>query len=181
MGWSWPCCRHGAVRATLHLWKAQAAGGSNVIAIINPNSGPHFSSIRYDATPKCLPHLQKAGVKSIGYVATGYGKRPLADIQRDIKRYQQAYRPLQGLFFDEGINWCAVLLTRSMLPAKLHTTCTGLRSGALKITFYRQCEHVWQATCIRADGAGGRAPTPASHVIEASRPSPLPGASNFWS
>jgi len=42
------------------------------------------------------------------YVATGYGARAIADIQKDIKRYAQAYSRggMPGLFFDEGVNWC---------------------------------------------------------------------------
>jgi hypothetical protein len=47
----------------------QAAGKSNVIAVINPDSGPDFTG--RDATVKCLPHLKRAGNTLIGYVATG--------------------------------------------------------------------------------------------------------------
>ena len=47
----------------------QEAGKSNVIAVINPNSGPDFTG--GDATVKCLPHLKRAGNTLIGYVATG--------------------------------------------------------------------------------------------------------------
>jgi hypothetical protein len=47
----------------------QEAGKSNVIAVINPNSGPDFTG--GDATVKCLPHLKQAGNTLIGYVATG--------------------------------------------------------------------------------------------------------------
>jgi hypothetical protein len=47
----------------------QAAGKSNVVTVINPNSGPDFTG--RDATVKCLPHLRRAGNTLIGYVATG--------------------------------------------------------------------------------------------------------------
>lgn len=47
----------------------QEAGKFNVIAVINPNSGPDFTG--GDATVKCLPHLKRAGNTLIGYVATG--------------------------------------------------------------------------------------------------------------
>ena len=83
----------------------QVAGGSQVIAIINPNSGPDYTGS--DATPLCLPHLRRAQVTSIGYVATGYGKRSLAAIKKDITQYRKYYLPggLPGIFLDEGTSW----------------------------------------------------------------------------
>jgi hypothetical protein len=72
------CGRHAAMRgACRSIWQfdtscchlLQEAGKSNVIAVINPNSGPDFTG--GDATVKCLPHLKQAGNTLIGYVATG--------------------------------------------------------------------------------------------------------------
>jgi Spherulation-specific family 4 len=72
------CDRHAAMRrACRSVWQfnsnycrlLQEAGKSNVIAVINPNSGPDFTG--GDATVKCLPHLKRAGNTLIGYVATG--------------------------------------------------------------------------------------------------------------
>ncbi len=80
----------------------QARGGSDVIAIINPNNGPSYSN---DGTVACFPHLRAAGVTVIGYTATGYGNRPVADIRRDITRWQQAYPGVTGIFFDESTDW----------------------------------------------------------------------------
>ncbi len=47
-----------------HAVFLQIAGGSNMITIINPNSGPDYTG--EDATVHCIPHLRKAGVVSIG-------------------------------------------------------------------------------------------------------------------
>ncbi len=84
----------------------QSAGGSSVVAVVNPNSGPDYSGT--DATIKCMPFLNKANVTSIGYVATGYGTRPAADVKRDITQYVQTLQAagMSGIFFDEGTNWC---------------------------------------------------------------------------
>lgn len=48
----------------LLLCLPQADAGSNVIAIIKPDSGPDYSGD--DSTVKCLPHLKKAGVTLSG-------------------------------------------------------------------------------------------------------------------
>lgn len=102
-------------------WVSLAAGGSNVVAIINPDSGPDFTGT--DATVDCLPHLRTARNTLVGYVATGYGQRPLADISKDIQRYKEAYRPyITGLFLDEGISWwqgSAAMTARYNTIAKL--------------------------------------------------------------
>ncbi len=86
------------------------AGGSNVVAIINPNNGPDWTGS--DTTVKCLPFLTKAKVTSIGYVATGFGSRSPDDIKADITQWAEVYQDagLSGIFFDEGSSWCACLL-----------------------------------------------------------------------
>lgn len=63
----------------------QARGGSKVIAVINPASGPDYSS--KDLTIFCIPHLAAAGVRTIGYVATGYCQRNLATVIKNIDTY----------------------------------------------------------------------------------------------
>lgn len=67
------------------MCRFQARGGSKVIAIINPASGPDYS--KKDLTIFCTPHLAAAGVRTIGYVATGYSKRNLATVIKDIDAY----------------------------------------------------------------------------------------------
>jgi Spherulation-specific family 4 len=77
----------------------EAANKIPVVAIINPNSGP-------GGKPNAdyiqgLKLLQKGGVKTIGYVATNYGKRPIAEVKADIDLYS-AHFSVQGIFLDEG-------------------------------------------------------------------------------
>jgi hypothetical protein len=78
---------------------ADAAAKVPVVAIINPNSGPGGKpNSNYLAAMKLL---QKAGVKMIGYVATDYGKRPMAEVKADIDLYDR-YFDVRGIFLDEG-------------------------------------------------------------------------------
>src|SRR5712691_1286101 len=44
--------------------------------------------------------LRQAGCKVVGYVATGYGTRLIADAMADITRWF-AFYPIDGIFFDE--------------------------------------------------------------------------------
>jgi len=60
-------------------------GGRNVLAIINPDSGPDRTGT--DTTQQCMPHLQRAGVRSIGYVSTAYAERDISLIMQDIDDY----------------------------------------------------------------------------------------------
>jgi hypothetical protein len=69
------------------------------VAIINPNSGPGGKPNSDYA--KGLKLLQQGGVKTIGYVATNYGKRPIEQVKADIDLYN-AHFNVQGIFLDEG-------------------------------------------------------------------------------
>ena len=44
--------------------------------------------------------MKAAGVRVLGYVHTSYGKRPIAEVQAEIDRYDKWYKP-DGIFFDE--------------------------------------------------------------------------------
>jgi len=76
------------------------AGSIQIIAIINPNSGP--------ATPvdssytTYMAMFKNAGIEMVGYVYTSYGTRPIADVEADIATYVSQYPGLSGIFFDEG-------------------------------------------------------------------------------
>jgi hypothetical protein len=63
----------------------QAQGGSKVLAILNPDSGPDYT--KQDMSIFCVPQLFAAGVRTIGYVATTYSKRTLADVYQDVDLY----------------------------------------------------------------------------------------------
>ncbi len=63
-------------------------------------------------------------------MATGYGERSMNLIKRDIARYRTKYQAagMQGIFFDEGTDWCA-------LPVSM--ACKRLNCSTLS----RLCDH----------------------------------------
>jgi hypothetical protein len=77
----------------------EAARKIPVVAIINPNSGPGGKPNSDYA--QGLKLLQQGGVKTIGYVATNYGKRPIEQVKADVDVYN-AHFNVQGIFLDEG-------------------------------------------------------------------------------
>lgn len=69
--------------------------------IVNPASGP---GKQVDANyTKAIDRLMGAGCVVLGYVTTSYGKRPEADVRKDIDRWLAMYPRTQGIFFDEMI------------------------------------------------------------------------------
>lgn len=73
-----------------------------IMAVVNPNSGPGWSAD--SAYMTSIAQLINAGIKVIGYVPTGYGTRPAADAQADMKRWRSLYPAVTGIFFDEMQN-----------------------------------------------------------------------------
>lgn len=69
--------------------------------ILNPASGPGKQVD--DNYTKAIDRLLGAGSVVLGYVPTNYGKRPAADVQRDIDRWLNMYPRIQGIFFDEMV------------------------------------------------------------------------------
>lgn len=72
------------------------------IAVINPANGPG------PALEPTFAHgvaaLRAANIRAIGYVATAYARRPMAEVAAEIDRYRAFYPALDGLFFDEMSN-----------------------------------------------------------------------------
>lgn len=70
-----------------------------VVAIVNPFNGPgkqldpNYSAI--------LDRAEKAGLVTIGYVHTSYGKRPLEQVEADVDQWFKWYPHIKGVFFDE--------------------------------------------------------------------------------
>jgi hypothetical protein len=90
--------------ANLKEWqKLAAAAGLKarvpIIAIINPSSGPGKKlEPNYSAVIRAM---NKAGVTTIGYVSTSFGKRPGADVEADFKTWRLFYPEIKGFFLDE--------------------------------------------------------------------------------
>ena len=69
--------------------------------VLNPASGP---GKEIDANyTKAIDRLEGAGCVVIGYVSTDYGKRPPADVQKEIGQWLKMYPGIHGIFFDEMI------------------------------------------------------------------------------
>src|SRR4051812_25332655 len=75
-----------------------AASRIPIEAIMNPASGPGPG-----ANPDyrvAVGALQASGGRVIGYVPTGYGSRPAAEVIADVRAYLQWY-DVDGIFLDE--------------------------------------------------------------------------------
>ncbi|KAJ7017239.1 Spherulation-specific family 4, partial [Mycena alexandri] len=71
--------------------------------IVNPDSGPGVTDTNYQEAVTAL-HAY-ANVLLVAYVLTGYGRRPLYEVQQDIKMYAgwpaATGARLAGIFFNE--------------------------------------------------------------------------------
>jgi len=77
-----------------------------VIAIVNPANGP--GSAASSGYASGIARLTAAGIKVIGYVATGYASRTPAVVEADIDSWKAFYPgQLGGIFFDEQSNRAA--------------------------------------------------------------------------
>jgi len=73
-----------------------------VIAVVNPANGPGSGVI--SAYTVGIEKLRAAGIKVIGYVATGYTDRSEATVRADMDAWQTFYPTVSGIFFDEMAN-----------------------------------------------------------------------------
>jgi len=72
-----------------------------VIAIINPDSGPDASGPD-SSYVTYMAKFKSAGITMIGYVHTSYGARAISDVESDVNTYATKYTGLAGIFFDEA-------------------------------------------------------------------------------
>jgi len=74
-----------------------------VVAIVNPSDGPG-GSVDSGYTSG-IAKLTAAGIRVIGYVATGYTARSPATVKADVDRWKAFYPgQVTGIFFDEQSN-----------------------------------------------------------------------------
>src|SRR5262249_51418464 len=108
-----------------------SAGSAPVVAIANPDNGPGAEA---DSNfVEVIDRARKAGVTVIGYVSTGYGKRPPPEVKADVARWVRFYPKVQGIFFDEQassadqVGYYASLYehTRKAMPDALVVTNPG--------------------------------------------------------
>ncbi|MFG2607900.1 spherulation-specific family 4 protein [Streptomyces sp. NPDC048514] len=92
-----PFYEHPAARPA--AWAAVLAAAPRVYGVVlNPASGP---GDRPDpAFAEAAARLRTAGVTVLGYVDTGYARRPYADVVSDLTRHR-AWYGTQGAFLDQ--------------------------------------------------------------------------------
>jgi hypothetical protein len=77
----------------------EAASKVEIIAIVNPSSGPGDErNLEYAAI---FTEASKRGITLLGYVSTDYGKRPQPPIKNDIDTWIRFYPQIRGFFFDQ--------------------------------------------------------------------------------
>ena len=87
------------------VWERMGQGVPALgLAIINPDSGP--GALLDKNYVQATQRAQARGVRVLGYVATGYGTRPKADVKAEITQYYNRYH-VDGIFLDEAANACA--------------------------------------------------------------------------
>ena len=83
---------------------AKAHPNIEILAIVNPDSGPGTSQnsdyVKALSMISCL-----LNIKVLGYTYTGYARRNMIEVKKDIDRYMEYYSPnIDGIFFDEMAN-----------------------------------------------------------------------------
>ncbi len=106
----------------LKAWNqlAKDARTTSLEAILNPASGP--GEKRDPTYVKVVGDFRKAGGKLLAYVPTGYGKRDVAEVERDVRTYLKFYE-VDGVFLDEMAG------TKEFLPyyREIHRIIKGLK------------------------------------------------------
>ena len=78
-----------------------AASKVEIVAIANPNSGPgEEHNLDYAAV---FTEARNAGITLVGYVSTDFGKRPRAEIEKDVDTWIRFYPQVRGFFFDQQL------------------------------------------------------------------------------
>jgi hypothetical protein len=75
------------------------AGKAERLVVANPHNGP--GAALDPAYAEAIRRLRGAGVRVLGYVATGYGRREPADALADVRRFREWYA-VDGVFLDEA-------------------------------------------------------------------------------
>jgi hypothetical protein len=97
----------------------QAASQVSLVAIANPYGGPvSGANAGYNAA---TDNLHAAGGKAIGYVATTYGAKSLAQVQTEINGYRDRFH-VDGIFLDEVQADAAHLAYYQQIYNYIHTT-----------------------------------------------------------
>jgi hypothetical protein len=84
-----------------YAWKQviMAAKKVQIVAIINPNSGPNNAPPNTDYQ-QGIKDLRQAGIKIVGYVPSNYSNRDIQAVKADIDLYTAHFK-VDGIFIDE--------------------------------------------------------------------------------
>ncbi|MFB0836054.1 spherulation-specific family 4 protein [Arthrobacter halodurans] len=77
-------------------------GGSS-IAVMNPGNGPGTGATANADYTRVVTYCHGKAQKTIGYVYTDYGARPIAQVKADVDKYYKLYK-IDGIFLDEMSN-----------------------------------------------------------------------------
>ncbi len=76
-----------------------AASKVEIVAIVNPSSGPGGErNLDYAAI---FSEASDQGIKLVGYVSTDYGERPQPEIKNEVDAWIRLYPQIRGFFFDQ--------------------------------------------------------------------------------
>lgn len=104
-----------------------AAGSVNLWAILNPESGPGGAvDPGYAAA---ATSFRSAGGSLLGYVATNYGNRPIAEVKQDVDRYISFYGAgtLNGIIVDQMATSTDQLAYYQQLNSYIHSQNAGYK------------------------------------------------------
>lgn len=79
-----------------------AASTKEIVAIANPNNGP--GKKLQDSYIEAINTLRLHGGHTVGYILSGYGKRDIDLIKKDIDSWLKWYPQIEGIFVDEMAN-----------------------------------------------------------------------------
>jgi len=87
--------------ADTRTWQRLASPGSRQVsvAVVNPASGPGAGPD--ERLRRLYTAVRAGGTRVLGYVPTGYGTRPQADVLADVQRYRDWFG-IVDVFFDEA-------------------------------------------------------------------------------
>ncbi len=100
---------------------------AGTIAVANPTSGPGTAA--QTAYTDEITTQHNAGRKVIGYVATGYGNRAIADVKADIDKWYSFYPAIDGIFLDEQANTASLVAHY----ADLYNYIKGKQAAAIAV------------------------------------------------
>ena len=86
------------------LWTQlnNAANSKEIVAIANPNNGP--GKKQQESYASAINALKTNGGKTVGYILSGYGKRGIDLMKKDIDNWLTWYPGIDGIFVDEMSN-----------------------------------------------------------------------------